>query len=260
MRAVLPGLVIAAWTVSCGAPPHRERLEMVPIGSAAPASSSPEAKTDAKPETRTEAKPSDPPATLSVEDKTGECSGARFDNLYLTLTNDACKVDPKNEPNQDLKNDLEIRVNPSALQIAPGGKVDLLVLFKNKSAHTMPLFFAMDPVPRFEVDALDKKGRPAGLPPGKAPRQPNRATKTFARVFLAAGGVAKMKVSWTASNMRWAPELLKGGPIPDLGFPKAPAKPLARGRYTVRVLTPLAFVTDSDKDLIQPKIGIEVGE
>jgi hypothetical protein len=59
-------------------------------------------------------------------------------------------------------------------------------------------------------------------------------------------------------KMKWAPEKFKGTP-PERGFPRAPAGPLAKGKYVVKVVTPLVGVAEGvDHEVSAPKVEIEV--
>jgi hypothetical protein len=215
--------------------------------------------------------PHDPKAseTPSGEDATprkDECAGAEIYDLEGTLTKVACETaTPKpDERFPDPKDKLEIRVSLSAPKVAPGGHLDVMVTYVNKTKEPMPLLFTVDPVPRFEVEAYDAKshrvdlpgGQPPPLPRGVSARGPGEA-KT-AKVVLAAGGMAKVQLGWDAVRTRWAPEKVRGA-APEKGYPRAPAGALPRGKYTLRVVTPLVgWVEGLDKEVSAPKVTVEV--
>ena len=257
---------LAALGAACTPHVARKPIEMEPIGTVDPSKLPPKPKEDgasdapspAASASATSSTPSDPPPGDS---KSADCTGAKFDNLYMVLTNKSCEVDAKGERPADVKSDLEVKVSPSTSQIVPGGRVDLVVSFRNKGSRPLPLYFALDPSPRFEVEATDGKGRPAGAPAGKPPKKPSRPpTRTIAKVTLSPGGTAKMKTGWTASNHRWATEQVKGE-VPETGYPRTPTTPLAKGTYSVRVTTPLILVQEgADRELSAPKVSIEVAE
>lgn len=261
-------VAVALAALGSGCTPHaaRKPIEMEPIGTVDPSKLPPKPKEDGATDTPAPAAsastspstPSDPPAGDS---KSAECTGGKFDNLYMVLTNKSCEVDAKGERPADVKSDLEVKVSPSTSQIVPGGRVDLVVSFRNKGSRPLPLYFALDPAPRFDVEATDGKGRPAGAPAGKPPKKPTRTpTRTIAKVTLSPGGTAKMKTGWTASNHRWATEQVKGE-VPETGYPRTPTTPLAKGTYSVRVTTPLILVQEgADRELSAPKVAIEVAE
>ena len=57
---------------------------------------------------------------------------------------------------------------------------------------------------------------------------------------------------------RWAPEKLKGTP-PEMGYPRAPAGPLLKGKYNLRVVTPLTNVFEGiDHEVSQPRADVVV--
>jgi hypothetical protein len=60
--------------------------------------------------------------------------------------------------------------------------------------------------------------------------------------------------------MKWAPEKVRGTP-PERGYPRTAAGPLPKGKYMVRVVTPLVNVMEgSEKEISAPKVPIEVGK
>ena len=127
---------------------------------------------------------------------------------------------------------VTVAVNPP--HIAPGAHADVLVTFQNKSAAPIPLYFTIDPMPRFDIEVSDTKGnrvdlpknQPPPLPAGMAPREPGEP-KT-ARIYLAANGTARMPLGWDAVKLRWAPEKLRG-PLPRRGIRARPPERCRRG-------------------------------
>jgi len=231
---------------------------MVPIGTFTPPEGTSTTAPSSDTDNSTQASSSDP---VVPAEKGSECTSARIENLYLVLTNPACQVDTRGDKPSDVKGDLEVSVAAKTPEIVPGGRVDLVVSYKNKSQKNLQLHFVLDPSPRFDVDALDAKGRLVGVPKGKAPKQPKPSKKETARITLLPGGIAKMKVGWTASNARWATEQVKGGDVPDSGYPKAPTTPLPTGSYTLRLVTPLTLVVEgAERDLSAPKVAMDVKE
>jgi hypothetical protein len=197
--------------------------------------------------------------------KVDPCSGFEFSNLEDVLGKSACEA-PKDEKQIDVKDKLEIKLIASSPKIEPGGHVDLMVQITNKTKGPIPLQFTIDPLPRFEVETYDKKmnridmpkNSPPPLPAGVAPRGPGDAKN--ARITLTANGTARMRVGWDAVKMQWAPEKVRGS-APEKGYPRKPAGPLAKGKYTVRVVTPLTGVAEGmEHEVSAPKIEIEVGK
>src|SRR6185312_13138835 len=102
------------------------------------------------------------------------------------------------------------------------------------------------------------KNQPPPLPAGMPPRVPGEP-KT-ARIMLAANGTARMPLGWDAVKMKWAPDKLKGTP-PEKGYPRAPAGPLPKGKYSLKVVTPLTNVMEGvDHEVSQPIVQVDVGK
>jgi hypothetical protein len=58
--------------------------------------------------------------------------------------------------------------------------------------------------------------------------------------------------------MKWAPEKYRGTP-PERGYPRAPAGPLPKGKYGLKVVTPLVGVSEGvDHEMTAPKVEIEI--
>jgi len=201
-------------------------------------------------------------------EKKDECGGFDVANVGDALLKSSCEeanVKPDGIQAIDLKGKLEVTVSASPTKSAPGGKVDLLVTFANKTKEPMVLHFKIDPVPRFETETLDKKGKRADMPAGNPPPPPKGATQPqaseakAAKLTLAANGTARARVPWEAVKMKWAPEKYRGTP-PERGYPRGPAGPLPKGKYTVKVLTPLVGVYEGvDREMSAPRIEIEIG-
>ena len=196
--------------------------------------------------------------------KKDECIGFDVGSLEDILSKAPCEV-PNQRPDsidpKDMKGKIEVKVDASPTSTAPGGKVDLLVSIANKTKEPITLNFRIDPTPRFDVEALDKKGKrvdmPAGTPPnppsGHSPPPP--ADPKTAKLTIAAGGTARQRITWEAMKMAWAPEKVKGWP-PEKGYPRVAAGPLVKGKYTVKVVTPLVGVADFD--MASPKVEIDL--
>jgi hypothetical protein len=60
-------------------------------------------------------------------------------------------------------------------------------------------------------------------------------------------------------KMKWAPDKVRGTAV-EKGFPRTPAGPLPKGKYTVKVVTPLIGVFEGgDHEVSAPKLEIDVG-
>jgi len=198
--------------------------------------------------------------------KASPCSGFEMD-LGTALMASACEVEtPKTGVKPlETKGKLDIKVSVSMGAVAPGGHVDLTVLMTNKTTEPMALDFTLDPTPRFVIEAYDATGKkrvdmpggnPPALPKGMSARE--ATVHNTARITIVPNGTAKMLVGWDAVRTKWAPEKLKGTP-PEMGYPRAPAGPLPKGKYMLRVVTPLIGVFEGlDKEVSAPKVEISV--
>lgn len=201
-------------------------------------------------------------------EKKDVCTGFELNDLEAALNKVACEIAtvPPADLSRDVKDKLEVKVLPLPTRVAPGGKVDLVVTFTNKTAAPMPLYFTINPTPKFEVEAYDAKNKRADMPPGNPPPPPKGVSmpsgstdSKIGRVVLVPNGKAQLKLSWEASKMRWAPEKVKGS-SPDRGYPRAPSGPLPKGKYTIKVVTPMVGVSEGvDHEISVPKVEIEVG-
>jgi hypothetical protein len=120
-------------------------------------------------------------------------------------------------------------------------------------------------MPRFQIEVYSAKTakrmdlpspNPPKLPSGMAPREPG--TPSTARVTLAANGTGTVQLGWDATKMKWAPEKLTGTP-PEQGYPRVAAGPLPKGRYNIRVVTPLIGIFEGvDHEISAPRTVIDV--
>lgn len=183
------------------------------------------------------------------------CASAIFENLEETLRQ--CEVAmPRSADVAALKDRLEVRISATASRIAPGGRVDVEITLRNRSNEPLPLYFTGDPVPRFDLETVDARGRRADLPATKFPGYPKgfkpeaRETKA-ARITLEKSGTAKIRITWDALKSKWAPQTARSWE--GRGFPRVPGGPLAAGKYTLRMLLPLLG------DIDAAKVVVEVG-
>jgi hypothetical protein len=207
-----------------------------------------------------------------VAEKKDDCAGFDISNLEDVLLKDACEepnVKPDTISPVDLKGKLEVTLTASPTRIGVGGKADLLVTYSNKTKEPLVLHFKLDPMPRFEIEVWDQPKKktpkrvdmPAGNPPSppEGVNQPAPTEPKSARITLAPNGTARARVPWEALKTKWAPEKFRGA-SPERGFPRSPAGPLPKGKYTVKVVTPLAGVSEGvDHEMSTPKVDIEVG-
>jgi hypothetical protein len=223
---------------------------------------------DAGAPTASSKEPSGPPAPGSADDSTGpkkdDCSVFDEPNLEGVLLKSACEApSPTGQP-PDTSKTLTVRVSITPNVLPPGGHGDVIVSYTNKSNAVLPLYFTIDPMPRFDIEAYNAKGNrvdmpkasPPPLPAGMAAREPGEAK--IARIMLAPNGTARMPLGWDAVKTRWAPEKLKGTP-PEKGYPRAPAGALPKGKYSIKVVTPLTYVFEGiDHEVSQPRVDVVV--
>jgi hypothetical protein len=242
-------------------------------GSKPPKTADDEATADTTSSTSDAAPPepsSSAPAPGAADDTAGKggnpCMGFEMD-LMAALNQSACEVQgakPDSKP-KDTKDILTVTAMADSARVAHGGHADILVTYTNKSAAPLQLDFTVDPTPRFSVEVYNAKtnkrvdlpttSQPK-LPPGSPPLEPGEAK--IARITIAANGKATVHVPWDAVKTRWAPEKLKGTP-PEMGYPRAPAGPLLKGKYNLRVVTPLTNVFEGiDHEVSAPRTTIEV--
>lgn len=200
-------------------------------------------------------------------EKKNTCRGFAITNLEDMLGKSDCEVEgakPDLIENPDMKGKLEVAVTASPAKVAPGGKVDLMIEFKNKTKGPLALNFRIDPIARFETEVYDAKKKRAdlpGTPPPPAPKghsAPPAGEAKVARVIVEPNGYARARVPWEAVKMKWAPEKVRGTAV-ERGYPRVPNGPLAKGKYTVRVMSPLVGVFEgTDHEVSGPKVEIEV--
>jgi hypothetical protein len=258
-RPWLRELALTACVVACVAlsvsacEPRRQRrpIEMAPIGTVPVV-----VRTVEEPDGGTTTTPNSGTAPSARE---SACAGAELEATEETLRQCEAPTPRASDLPPGLRDRLEVRVSASASSVGPGGRVELTVTLKNRSSEPLPLYFAGDPTPRFEVEALDGKGRRADLPAGRPPKPQaplGPRDVRAARLTLSPGGLLRVKVPWDAVKTRWVTDKVKGGG--DRGLPRAPSGPLAPGKYTLRVALPLLGASDkSELDL--PKVVVEVG-
>lgn len=201
-------------------------------------------------------------------EKKDECVGFDIGNIEDVLTKSACEepsAKPDSLPTVDMKGKLEVTVAASPTKVAPGGKSDLVVTFANKTKAPLTLHFRIDPVPRFDTETFDAKNKRVDMPAGNPPPPPKGQSAPppsevkAAKVTIAANGFARARVPWEAVKMKWAPEKVRGT-SPEKGYPRSPAGPLPKGKYTVKVKTPLVGVSEGiDHEVSAPKVELEIG-
>lgn len=198
--------------------------------------------------------------------KPSPCGGFDIPDLASVLSQAACEVDNPNPNEQkDVKDLLEIKVVPDSPRIAPGSTATVTVIFKNKSKGDLALNFVVDPEPRFDFEVYTLKGSRADAPKGSAPALPAEVANAqapepkVARITLAQQGTAKLSLKWNAVKYKWAAKERAKGALPGRGYPRDPAGPLTKGKYVLRVITPLTNVFEGvDHEVSQPRVEINV--
>ena len=198
--------------------------------------------------------------------KSGPCSGFEIADLASMISQSDCEVpDAKETDQKDLSKILEIKVVPDSPRIAPGATSTITVTYKNKGPKELPLDFVVDPEPRFDFEVYTLKGNRVDQPKGAEPMLPPEVANAavpdakIARVTLAQQGTARLTLHWTAVTYKWASKDKARGALPGHGYPKEPSKPLKKGSYILRVITPLTGVFEGvDHEVSQPRVQITV--
>jgi hypothetical protein len=61
-------------------------------------------------------------------------------------------------------------------------------------------------------------------------------------------------------KFKWASKDKAKGAMPGRGYPREPAGPIGKGKYVLRVITPLVGVSQGvDHEVSQPRTQVEVG-
>ena len=93
-----------------------------------------------------------------------------------------------------------------------------------------------------------------------AAKEPPPAEEKFAEVILPENGTGRVTLQWNANKSKWAPAKAKGA-ASGSGYPKEPAGPLPKGKYMVKVVSPLVNVFEgAEHEVSSPSVQIEVGK
>jgi hypothetical protein len=259
-------LVLVLPIAACGGakkdadnPENSERADGVDDGGPAPAADVPAPADSAAP--AASAAPGD-----DATKKSGPCSGFEIADLASMISQSECEVpDAKETDQKDLSKILEIKVVPDSPRIGPGATSTITVTYKNKGPKELSLDFVVDPEPRFDFEVYTLKGNRADKPKGNEPALPPEVANTpvpdakIARIKLAQQGTAKLTLHWTAVDYKWASKDKARGALPGHGYPKEPNKPLKKGSYILRVITPLTGVFEGvDHEVSQPRVQITI--
>jgi hypothetical protein len=194
------------------------------------------------------------------------CSGTTISDLLASLSQASCEL-PASAPAapRPLSKDvLEVTLAPESSTIAPGSTANVRVVYKNKGKVNLALDFTVDPDPRFVFELYTPKGarvdRPAGHEPALPPQAEGDAPETrTARVTLAPDGTATAVLPWRAVRYRWASKEKAKGALAGRGYPREPAGPVPRGKYFLRLVTPLTNVDEGvEHELTRPHTNVEI--
>jgi hypothetical protein len=196
------------------------------------------------------------------------CSGVDIPDLLSVISQAACEA-PDVKPDlaqKDLKDQLEVKMNLDTAVVAPGSVAQVTVTYKNKGKAELPLLFVVDPEPRFTFEAYTIKGDRADNPTTPAPPLPSEVANApapdarVAKVTLASQGTAKLLLKWNAVKYKWATKDRAKGALPGHGYPREPAGPLKKGKYVLRLVTPLTGISEGmDHEMSQPRTQVTVG-
>jgi hypothetical protein len=197
------------------------------------------------------------------------CGGASVPNLLAVIAQTACEVPkatPDSEQPRDVKDALDVKVTVDLPKVAPGAKANVTLTLHNKGKVDLPLDFVADPEPHFDLELYTMKGARADNPAGAEPALPSSVTdqpapdKAIARLTLSPGGTATLVLPWDAVKYKWASADRAKGALPGQHYPRDVAGPLPKGKYAIRVVTPLVGISEgSEHEISQPRTPIEVG-
>jgi len=219
------------------------------------------------------AEPTAAPATRATvegddtEKPPAACGGVDIPDLLSVISQAACEApDVKPDgPEKDVKDALELKMSVDPPNVAPGAHAQVTIAYKNKGKKALPLYFVVDPEPRFDFETLSLKGKRMDNPSAPAPALPPEVTNStvaepkVARVTLAPQGTAKLTLKWDAVKYKWVSQRRAKGAPAGHGYPREPAGPLPRGKYVLRVVTPLTGVVEGvDHEISQPKTPVGV--
>lgn len=250
--AYVGGLALTLATACSPTPPPRSPLAMEPIGTV-PLISHADEPDDGEAFTT-------PNSGTPSPFKESACAGGDFDALDQVLRHCETAMPRPSDLPDGIADKLQIRVRANAPSVERGGRLELTVTLRNMSKEPLPLYFSGAPLPRFDVETVDAKGKRADVPRGKPPPWPKgtdakSAEVRASRVTLAPGASGSVTLPWRAVTYRWAPEL--AGSWEGRGFPRAASKPLSKGRYTLRFVVPILGVFEQGK-LDTPILAVTV--
>ncbi len=196
----------------------------------------------------------------------GDCTIANTVELQTLLSRPECEVHGSDAATKerDLTEVLSVKAQTDSATVSPGGQAKVTVTFTNKGKEP-PLDFKLNPEARFLLELYTPKGSRADLPPGEEPMLPPQTTAgpslepSVARVTLTPGSSGRAVLTWNAVKFKWASKEKARGAVRGHGYPRDPAGPLPKGKYVLRVVTPLMGVFEGiEHSLSQPSVPIEI--
>lgn len=209
--------------------------------------------------------PEGPPG--AKEGTPSPCAGSAIADLTSVLAQSACEAKGvKVDAGRDVSDSLDVKVSLDVRKVAPGGKATVSVAYHNKGSKDLPLYFVVDPEPRFEFEVRTLRGVRVDRPAGREPTLPADVAssaapeKVYSLVTIAPQGTATASLPFEAVRHRWASKDAAKGAMTGHGYPQEAAGPLPPGKYVLRVVTPLVGVSEgTDHEVSQPKLKFEVG-
>lgn len=248
------GGLVATFASACSpAPSPRSPLEMEPIGTVPDVPRVANEPDDGESFTT-------PNSGTPSPVKEAACSGGDFDALDDVLRRCEAPMPQPSELPSGIADKLQIRVRANAPSVERSGRLELTLTLQNVSNEPLTLYFSGAPSPRFDVEAIDAKGRRVDVPKGKPPPWPKgteaqHTSVRAARVTLSPGTSGTIVIPWRAVTYRWAPDLATSWE--GRGYPRAASGPLAKGRYTLRFVVPLLGVFEKG-ELELPILAVTV--
>jgi hypothetical protein len=207
------------------------------------------------------------PDSKKGSSKAVECKVVNTAELQPLLSRPECEVHDSEATTKerDLNEVLTVKATTEGGTVAPGGQLKVTVTFTNKGKEPLPLDFKLDPEPRFIMELYTPKGARAELPPGDEPMLPPEATGGLAlepgvaRATLTPGSSGRVLLTWNAVKYKWANKDKARGAVRGHGYPREAAGSLPKGKYVLKVVTPLIGVFEGiEHSLSQPTVPIEV--
>lgn len=167
------------------------------------------------------------PAIAASPNVNNECIFDHADDLDGTVRGGDCDADP---PAAYMMNKLlGVKVTLSAPEVAPGGRIEVRMVFENLSKEKLPVFFYRNPTVKFPMLSLNAKGRDVAFPEGAVAET---FSGSIARIVLVPKGTISVRVPYEAIKYKWR----KHGKDRDL----VEAGGLPKGEYQIRIRFPFA--------------------